>query len=301
MKSLEIHLEPSKKDAEITVDIGSCLHFGHVCHEREMTLALFEEVLNTADRYYWSLGDNQDNGTKQSPGASVFEQTHNPREQLVLSAAMYRQLVKAGKVLVFQDSNHSERIFKESGFITSEDALYRLVTGEGVSKRDWKLIERYANGGFEGRDKDVAAKYVADLAQDIPEPRKTHPYWGGWQAMTKVHVGKQTYVIHSMHGDGTGVAHSSALQAVIKQQEIASEVDIFLRGHHHKRVLADANIAEFTEHGKDTAFRRIGYLTTGCMLGYHNSYGEAKGYRPICPGMARLHLSSKEKKFRLSM
>lgn len=300
MKCLELFIEPSKKDSEITIDIGSCLHFGHTCHEREMTLALFDEVQNTADRYFWSLGDNQDNGTKNSPGASVYEQTHNPKEQLILSTAMYRPLVKANKVLMFQNSNHSGRIFKDTGFISSEEAMYRLLTGESVTKKDWKIIERYAVGGFQGAEAMTAAKYIADLAGEIPEPRSTRPLWGGWQAMTKVHVGKQVYVIHSMHGEGAGVAHSSALQSVIKQQEIAG-ADIYIRGHHHKRVLADANVGEFTSHGKDANFKRVGYLTTGCMLGYHNSYGEAKGYRPTCPGMSRLHLSSTEKKFRLSM
>lgn len=299
MKSLNVELEPAK-DGWATIDITSCTHFGHACHQREMTLALFNEVRETPGRYLWSLGDNQDNGTKNSPGASVYENTHNPKQQLLLSVAMYRPLVKADKVVMFQDSNHSARIMKDVGYITSEDALYRLLTGDVFSKRDWKIIEKYAVGGFSGRDALAAEKWIHDIASDVPEIAVDKPLWGGWQAITEVTVGDQTYTLHSMHGEGAGVAHSSALQACMKQQEIA-HAEIFVRGHHHKRVLADAGLFEFSKHGQDAAFRRIGYLTTGCMLGYHNSYGEAKGYRPTCPGMAQLHLHAKDHKFRLSM
>jgi hypothetical protein len=299
LKSLKVELEPAKNGwAEI--DVTSCLHFGHACHLREQTLALFDEVMQTPGRYLWSLGDNQDNGTKNSPGASVYENTHNPKQQLILSAAMYRPLVKADKVVMFQDSNHSARIMKDVGFITSEDAMYRLLTGDALSKRDWKVVEKYAIGGFAGRDKAQAEKWIVDLAADCPDVRTRKPLWGGWQAITEVKVGSQTYTVHSMHGEGAGTASASALQAVMKQQEIA-HADLFLRGHHHKRVLADADYAHFTSHGQDAEMRRIGYLTTGCMLGYHNSYGEAKGYRPTSPGMARLHLNAKEHRFRLSM
>ncbi len=299
MKSLEVELTPAK-DGWAEIDVTSCIHFGHACHLREETLALFTEVLETPGRYLWSLGDNQDNGTKNSPGASVYENTHNPKQQLILSAAMYRPLVKAGKVVMFQDSNHSARIMKDVGYITSEDALYRMLTGDNFSKRDWKIIQKYAVGGFTGRDAAAAEKYIVDLAADTPEPRREMPLWGGWQAMTKVHVGKQTYMLHSMHGEGAGTAPASALQAVMKQQEIA-HADIFVRGHHHKRVITDAGLMEYSEHGKDATGRRIGYLTTGCMLGYHNSYGEAKGYRSIWPGMTRLHLNAKRNLFRMSM
>ncbi len=299
MKSLKVELEPNKQGwAEI--DITSCLHFGHACHQRELTLALFDEVLKTPGRYLWSLGDNQDNGTKNSPGASVYENTHNPKQQLILSAAMYRPLVKADKVVMFQDSNHSGRIFKDVGFITSEDAMYRMLTGDAFSKRDWKIVDKYVQGGFSGRDKAAAESYLTDLAADTPDIRAEIPLWGGHQALTEVTVGDETYTFHSMHGEGAGVAHASALQAVVKQQEIA-HAEIFVRGHHHKRILADAMLALFTQHGMDALMRRIGYLTTGCMLGYHNSYGEAKGYRPTCPGMARVHLNAKEHMFRLSM
>ncbi len=299
MKCLELTLQPNK-DGWAEIDWLSCMHFGHTSHEREMSLALLDEACNIPGRSLWSLGDNQDNGTKNSPGASVYEQTHNPRGQLLLTAAIFRKAVQLGKLVVMQNSNHSGRIFKDVGFITSEEALHRLLTGDGVTKNDWKLVERYAVGGFKGKDKEKAAKVIADLADELPEGGRKKPYWGGWQALTEVTVGNQKYVIHSMHGEGAGVAHASALQAVVKQQEIG-HADIFVRGHHHKRIIADAQIASFTGHGRDAELRRVGYMTTGCMLGYHNSYGEAKGYRPTCPGMVRLHLSAKEHVFRMSM
>ena len=302
MKSLELTVEPSKKGGDIEIDLASCIHVGHVCHEREATEKFFSDVYDTPDRYMASVGDNQDNGTKNSPGASWAEQTHNPREQLIVTAALYKPLVKRKKVLWMQESNHSNRIFKETGFITSEEALWRLLTGRGVTAADWDLIERYFRGRIKGRDQEDAQTWIQSVLDGMQEPDADKaPLWGGWQCIVKLHVGKVDWMIHSMHGEGTGVAASSALQAVMKQKDIAEGVDLYFRGHHHKRVLADSAFMGWSGQGKETTQRRVGYVATGCMLGYHNSYGEAKGYAPLANGMARVTLSSSSKTFRLSM
>lgn len=279
----------------------SCAHVGHVCHERELTEKFFENVYDTPNHVMWSLGDNQDNGTKNSPGASWAEQTHNPREQLIITAALYRPLVKKRKVIVMQDSNHSNRIFKETGFITSEEALWRLLTGRAVTQSDWDIIERYFRGKIKGRDQEDAQNWIQSVLDQMkdPEPDKL-PLWGGWQALVKLHVGKVDYMIHAMHGEGTGVTGPAALQAVQKQKDIA-HADIFLRGHHHKRVVADGSVGMWSGNGNPVEFKRIGFITTGCYLGYHNSYGEAKGYAPLACGMSQITLSSKEKLFKLSI
>lgn len=302
MKSLELTVEPSKKGADIDIDILSCLHAGHTCHEREKAEQAFEEVYETPDRFLVSVGDNQDNGTKNSPGASWAENTHNPREQLILTAALYKPLIKRKKVLWMQDSNHSNRIFKETGFMTSEEALWRLLTGRGVTSSDWDIIERYFRGRIKGRDQEEAQNWIQSVLDGMkqdPDEDKI-PLWGGWQTLVKLHVGKAEYMIHSMHGEGTGVTAASALQAVMKQKDIA-HADLFFRGHHHKRVVADGSFARWSGPGKPVEFDRVGYITTGCFLGYHNSYGEAKGYAPLEIGMARVTLSSTSKKFKLSM
>lgn len=302
MKSLELHVEPSKKGGDLDVDFTSCVHVGHTCHEREMTEQFFQEVYDTPDRVMVSLGDNQDNGTKNSPGASWAEQTHNPREQLIVTAALYRPLVKKKKVLWMQDSNHSNRIFKETGFITSEEALWRLLTGNAVTKSDWDLIERYFKGKIKERDQEHAQTWIQGVLDGMNQPPSDKlPLWGGWQTIVKLHVGKQEWMIHSMHGEGTGVTAPAALQAVMKQKDIAENIDIYVRGHHHKRVLADGGFMGWSAPDENTTQRRVAYVTTGCMLGYHNSYGEAKGYAPVPNGMSRVTLGSTSKKFRLSM
>lgn len=299
MRSLEVYLTPPKKGAPVQLDLFSCIHIGHDCHLRDKTIELLDDVLNTPGRFLINLGDTFDNGTKQSPGASVYQQTMNPRDQLIVVASMFRPLVDAGKVMLWHDSNHSFRTFKETGMMTGEESLCRLFFGNGISKEDWKLIDKYADGEFEGQDKAKKARYLEQVMDKARPSVHGKVQWAGWQALTKVHVGPQTYLIHSMHGEGAGVAPSSALNAVLKQRD-CGQADIYARGHHHKKIASDSNISVWDSSGQ-AKMKRIGFITTGCMLNYHDSYGEAKGYSPNAPGMSRIILYSDRWDFKLEI
>lgn len=296
MRSLELGLTPSKIGRPITLHVLSCTHVGHSSHDRERTLELLETVRKTPDHYLVNLGDTGDNGTKTSPGASVYEQQLNPREQAIAIAVLFRPLVDAGKVLWWHDSNHSVRTYRDTGFFTMEETLAKLFFGDGVTDDVWRVLERYAAGGYKGRTKSAvknrvdAQMYLEDAMTRIKPAANPLVKWAGWQAITKLRAGKQTYMIHSMHGEGAGVAPSSALSAVTKQRDIG-EADIYLRGHHHKKIATDACRAYWDARGK-AKFKRIGFLTTGCYLGYHDSYGEAKGYPPNALGASRVVLST---------
>ncbi len=293
MRSLEVSLAPSKPGAPITIEICSCVHVGHNMHEREKTIEYFDRVLKAEDTYLVNLGDSGDNGTKQSPGGSVYENYLNPMEQAVVVATLFRPLVQRGKVLWWHDSNHSFRTFKESGAFTLEETVARLFFGDGVADSVWKLMRRYAEGAFDARPATKRAKlgYIAEAIEAVEPYLKKKPavQWAGWQALTRVVAGKQAYTFHSMHGEGSCVAATSALAAVIKQRDIGL-ADLYVRGHHHKRTASDALRAEWSS-GRPV-YRRVGFLTTGCYLGYDNSYGEMKGYTPVATGMSRVVLAT---------
>ena len=299
MRSLNVVVPPSKAGRPITLHVVSCIHVGHKSHQREETLALFDRILQTPDHYLVNLGDTGDNGTKHGPGASVYEQVINPFEQAIVIAAIFRPLVDAKKVLWWHDSNHSLRTYKESGFWTMEETVARLFFGSGIAETDWHLLDRYAAGEFVGRNRATIKKrvdvetYFQRVLEKLKPDANPRVRWAGWQAITKLRAGQQTYTFHSMHGEGGGTAISSALNAVAKQRE-AAEADIYLRGHHHKKIAADASRGIWNANGK-AEFRRIGFLTTGCYLGYHDSYAEARGYPPNATGEARIVLHTGKK------
>ena len=101
----------------------SCIHVGHTCHARKHFLRWVEEEIMQPDTWCVMLGDTIDNGTKQSPGASIWEQTKNPKDQTLEAWGLLRPLVDAGKVLWWHESNHSFRTFREAGFFTAEEWL----------------------------------------------------------------------------------------------------------------------------------------------------------------------------------
>ena len=296
MRSLEVTIKPAKRGERIKLVPISCLHVGHHSHEREKTQELLARGLADPNTFFINLGDSGDNGTKQSPGASVYENPLNPWEQCIVIAALLRPVVAAGKMLWWHNSNHSERTYKETGFFTMEETLARLFFGRGIHDKTWSLLNRYAEGEFHGKTRKDMAKRV-DVEQYLDEVVKQAKVdddpavkWAGWQALTKLHAGDQEYMIHSMHGEGSGVAASSALQAVMKQ-EGNGLADLYIRGHHHKRVAADSVRPIWAPGGK-VQMRRVGFVTTGCMLGYHDSYGEMKGYRPLQTGMSTVELET---------
>lgn len=302
MESLDITLPVPKGRNSVEVKLGSCFHVGHMCHEREQTMQCLDEVLQTPGMFLWMLGDTFDNGTKNSPAASVYENTMNPQEQTIVVASMMRPLVEAYKIPIWHHSNHPWRTFKDTGFWSGEEALVKLFFGNGVSKEDWRLIERYAGGeltapryGGKANTKTEVLRHLNAMFDRLrPDPRPK-VQWGGWQAISKVHVGKQTYTIHSCHGEGSGTGPTSALGAVHKQSEIA-EADLFFRGHHHKRIVSEKMKAYYSPNGK-CELKRIGLLTTGCYLGYHGSYGEAAGLPPNATGMTSITLHADKHHF----
>lgn len=213
-----------------------------------------DEVLLGCD-FLFGLGDTIDNGTRNAPGASIFEQAiPSPKEQVIEADKVLGRLWTKYKLM--HESNHSIRTYKESGFFTAEE---------------W-LAEKH---GIK---------------------------WGGWQALSDVIVRKgkkrESYTIHSMHGVGGGTAIQSSISAVSKQLTIA-DADLYVRGHHH-RCAATRSVRFESEKGKVDA-REILYVTAGCFLSYHDSYGEMAGYTPNSYGAAIVDFYIGEKKMRASV
>ena len=244
----------------------SCMHVGHIYHDYKLFKKWMEDVLMQEDTFVFMLGDTIDNGTKHSPGASIFEQKGSPKEQVQEAFDILTKLVSLKRVIVWHESNHSFRTRKESGFFTAEE---------------W-LIERFND------------RLDAGIA------------WGGWQAITTLKLESEDpefqrktplkYVVHSMHGTGGGVSIGGPLTALSKQSECQEGADIVARGHHHRTIITpDARYGP-VRGGRKTKPHKFLMAATACFLDYHDSYGEMKNYRPNVGGCAVIDIFAKERK-----
>lgn len=120
MKYFDITL-PVKGDRAKIV-LVSCIHIGHHTHARERWLEwMNDEIIKPPDTWAIMLGDTIDNGTKQSPGSSIWENTKNPKQQCLEAFEILQPIIPFA--LWMQESNHSIRTYKETGFFTAEEWL----------------------------------------------------------------------------------------------------------------------------------------------------------------------------------
>ncbi len=289
MKSTPVfRLDPVKSD-HVTLWPICCLHIGHHRHEMQKTVALLDKILRDRNSYVIMLGDTVDVGTRSSPGASVYEQDMNASEQVLVAGALLTPLVEAGKILFWLDSNHSRRLFTEAGTFTAEEQLARMFFGAGFSGKDKRLLNKYVAGGFDGTKKLKEVEgYLQEVISKL-KPGVSQVFWGGLQALSRIQVGPNRYKLHAFHGSGGGATHKTVISQLDRMEKVAPGNDIYVSGHHHKRLVFDADKIVL-DHRGDVQYRPAMYVSTGCMLGYDGSYGEAKGYVPTRPGMTRIKL-----------
>jgi UDP-2,3-diacylglucosamine pyrophosphatase LpxH len=146
MKSFDLTV-PIKGDT-LRLALISCIHIGHKCHDsKHFSEWMNDVILSDPDCRVIMLGDTIDNGTKGSPGASIYEQTKNPREQLEEAFEVLRPLAESRRILFWHESNHSYRTFKDTGFFTAEEWLSQKF---GIPWAGWQALSRIRVKGRSG-------------------------------------------------------------------------------------------------------------------------------------------------------
>jgi hypothetical protein len=110
----------------------------------------------------------------------------------------------------------------------------------------------------------------------------------GTDALLKIIVGNLEYTIHATHGEGASTSLPSVFGKLLHQMGRVEGADVYLRGHHHKKVLADS----VTIDAKTGLLRKRVLGATGCFMGYLDSYGHRKGLSPVVPGCIKIKLYS---------
>ena len=102
-------------------------------------------------------------------------------------------------------------------------------------------------------------------------------------------VGEHLYTLHATHGMGSTADPAAVLRKLLNQPRRMAAADIYLRGHHHTKVVAmDYHFDSAT--GRP---RKVMYIGTGSFLGYVDTYAYRGELKPSVPGAVKLKLYKK--------
>ena len=256
MQSNEINL--TVKGNHIQIFSVSCLHIGHVGHDKNKAYDYRDYILNTKNTYAISLGDDTENALPgdEKHNSMMWSQSMQPEEQYDAACAFWEPVAAAGKLLLTHDSNHWWRTEAKTGISMAKQMNIHL---RRVSKDAGSLA----------------------------------PRWGQWMAYTSLRVNSQRYLIHSWHGNGGGTTPESALRNCRKQAD-AHHADVYLVGHYHKKIVYEDVCMMWPKSEHKPIDRKRAYACTGCFLNWNNSYAERAGLPPAMRGAVKLQLGAKE-------
>lgn len=250
MKCSQTRLKLKGRPSHIELVSFCCAHFGHKACDRKRLMSWRDWLMKGPNRFAFNLGDDMENAI---PGDEVhnsmmWDSDKHPEDQYREAADFWRPVAEAGKLIVTHDSNHAWRTEAKTG----------------------RSVARELNVFLQAQSLDKA----------MPDPQPdVRPFWGQWQALTKILVGRQDYTIHSWHGNGSGSSPEAALRKC-REQERFHVADIFLMGHAHQPIAWGKEYNVFSHHGMDAASKQRWFGVTGGFLGWNGTYAERAGYGP---------------------
>lgn len=256
MKCHEVRLPVQGNPEHFEVVIFCCAHIGHRNFDRKRFESWLGWVRKGRNRVAFNLGDDIENAI---PGDAVhnsmmWDSVMGPDEQYRDAADYWRPLAESGKLIITHDSNHWWR---------SEAA-----TGRSMAKE--------------------LNVFLQQRGQTDPLPDAL-PRWGRWQALTKLRIRKQEYMIHSWHGSGGSTTPEAALRKC-REQERHHEADVYVMGHFHQPILWGKRYNRFTGNGRPPEKRERWFGVTGSFLEWDESYAERQGLGPNRLGCIVLRL-----------
>lgn len=112
--------------------------------------------------------------------------------------------------------------------------------------------------------------------------------YGGFGAFLDIRIGdKQQYTLYVVHGKKCGTTDAYALNSVITMNQRCI-ADIYLRGHHHRKLCHQDEVKKLTASGLKEHKRT--YCVTGSFLEWDNSYAEIMEYNITVKGCIKLKL-----------
>lgn len=266
MKCHEVRLKLPKGTEYAEIAVICCLHLGHKMHDHERALKWRKWILAKPNRFVFNLGDDIEAALPgdEKHNAMTFDSVMSPDMQLVKIKEFEAPLADAHRMIVSHDSNHWARFEGKTGVSMAKD------------------LNVFLQNQYDPKAKEMAE----------PHPDKL-PRWGHWQALTKLMVGKNEYLVHSWHGAGGGATPESALRKC-RSMAVQHRADIYLMGHFHQKVCWQDSYMQFSSNGRDSQERQRTFACTGSFLGWHSSYAEKMGLPPNRRGAIVVKLGVKD-------
>jgi len=250
MKCYDIRLKATGKPSHIELISFCCAHFGHKGCDRKRLHSWRDWLMRGPNRFAFNLGDDMENALPgdEKHSSMMWDSDKAPEDQYLEAADFWRPIAEAGKLLITHDSNHAWRT--------------EAKTGRSVA-RELNIFLQNQNS-------------VKTHAEPMPDGS---PRWGRWQALTRIKVRSQEYLIHSWHGSGSGTTPEAALRKC-REQERHHVADCYLMGHAHQPIGWGKEYNVFSGNGREAATRQRWFGVTGGFLGWHDTYAERAGYGP---------------------
>jgi hypothetical protein len=260
----DITLPVDRKTETIELIVVCCLHIGHKAFDYKRATKWRNWILADKNRYAVDLGDDMENAVPgdEEHNSMMWDSNMHPEEQYRKAADYWAPVVEAGKLLLTHDSNHAWRSEAKTGISVARNLNIFL---QGLTQR-----------------------------HKTPEPlTDASPRWGRWQALTRLSVGRQQYLMHSWHGAGGSATPEGALRKCrsMATQQVA---DIYACGHFHQKIAWQDNRMEFSSNGRRAVEKQRTFACTGGYLEWHETYAERKGLSPNRRGSITLRLGAKE-------
>jgi hypothetical protein len=120
----------------IDILVVSCLHIGSDSFNEERAIKIRDYILETPDTYCIECGDTTENALKGSPGAAIYRQKLNIKDQIEAAVEFWKPVTKENKLILKHDSNHGFRTEKEVGFSLDQMLAEKL----GVPYGGWDAL-----------------------------------------------------------------------------------------------------------------------------------------------------------------
>jgi hypothetical protein len=104
--------------------------------------------------------------------------------------------------------------------------------------------------------------------------------------LANIRIGEHIYTIHAVHGTGSTGDPAAVLRKLLTQPRRIADADVYLRGHHHSKLVA----TDYRFDATSGRARKAIYAGTGSFLGYVGTYAERNAYFPAVPGAIKIKL-----------
>lgn len=104
--------------------------------------------------------------------------------------------------------------------------------------------------------------------------------------LANIKVGDNVYTFHATHGTGGTSDPAAVLRKLISQPRRVASADVYLRGHHHSKLVA----TDYHFDATNGQPRKVLYIGTGSFLGYVDGYAHRATFLPAVPGAVKIKL-----------